>query len=328
MAKGINQKLKLLYLIKIFSECTDENHCLSAQDLIERLQKYEVGAERKSIYSDIECLQDFGYDIVYNKSKVNGGYYLASRDFELPELKLLVDAVSASKFITPKKTKTLIQKIETLAGPFEGKELQRDIVAVNKIKAENEGIYIIVDALHTAIRNNSSISFVYSEWQSDKLLHPKHEGKKYIISPWALTWKDENYYLVAFDNEENKIKHFRVDKMSKVSQLQDKRKGREAFNQFDIIEYSNKNFGMFGGQSDTVTLECPEYLCGVIIDRFGKDIDIRKMENGKIRSRIHVAVSNQFYGWVTGIGPEMQIVSPSYIKNEYMLFLQSIIKSY
>ena len=222
MSKGSNQKLKMLYLLKILSEKTDESHCLSAQELIGELQKYEVSAERKSIYNDIECLTDFGYDIVNKKAKTGGGYYLASREFELPELKLLVDAVQSSRFITQKKSRELIHKIETLAGPYEAKQLQRQVFVASRIKTENESIYYNVDHIHNAIQDNVPISFIYMEWNAKKEFVPRHNGKEYRVSPWALTWKEENYYLVAFDDEEEKIKHFRVDKMNRIRELEER----------------------------------------------------------------------------------------------------------
>ena len=229
MAKSVNQKMKLLYILKILTEKTDESHCLPAQEIIALLASYGITAERKSIYDDIECLNHFGYDIVNVKSRKGGGYYLASREFELPELKLLVDAVQASRFITQKKSRELISKIEKLAGPYEGKQLQRQVFVAGRVKTENESIYYNVDRIHKAIQDNAPVMFLYLAWNVKKELVPRHEGKKYRISPWALTWQDENYYLIAYDDEVGRIKHFRVDKMSNITQLSNEiRKGVEA----------------------------------------------------------------------------------------------------
>lgn len=329
MSKGINQKLKLLYLIRIFLEKTDEMHGLSAQQLISELEKYDIHAERKSIYHDIECLIDYGYDIVNRKAKTGGGYYLASREFELPELKLLVDAVQASRFITTKKSRDLIAKIEKLAGPYEAKKLQRQVVVASRIKAENESIYYNVDSIHHAIQNNVSITFHYLQWNCEKKLVERHEGKTYFASPWALTWKEENYYLVAFDNEDKKIKHFRVDKMSRIEEHPESvREGAESFQQFDIVEYTNRAFGMYGGKMETVSLQLPEKLVGVLIDRFGKETQIRKSGPGMIRARIKVAVSHQFYGWLTGLGKEVTILSPEETRQEYIHYVEGILDQY
>jgi len=329
MAKSANQKLKLLYLIKILSEKTDENHCMSAAQLISELAYYDISAERKSIYDDIERLIEFGYDIIYVKSKNNGGYYLAEREFELPELKLLVDAVQASRFITQKKSRELIAKIEKLAGPYDAKKLQRQVLVAGRIKTENESIYYNVDEIHKAMQDNEIISFLYLEWNVNKELKARKEGERYEASPFALTWKDENYYLIAYDNKEEKIKHFRVDKMNKITSLTgQKRKGHEAFDKIDIAEYTNKTFGMFGGEDISVTLLLPENMIGIIIDRFGKDVTIRSKGDGMISARVKVAISNQFYGWLTGLGNKVSVLSPESVRTEYTEYLREILKQY
>lgn len=329
MAKSANQKLKLLYILKILMEKTDETHCMPAQEIIAQLASYGISAERKSIYDDIECLISFGYDIVNVKSRKGGGYYLADREFELPELKLLVDAVQASRFITQKKSRELIAKIEKLAGPYEGKQLQRQVFVAGRVKTENESIYYNVDRIHRAIQNNFPVTFTYSTWNIKKELQPKREGKKYQASPWALTWQDENYYLIAYDDEEEKIKHYRVDKMSRITELSDeKRKGVEAFQKFDIAQYTNMTFGMFGGEMETVTLKLPESMIGIILDRFGREIDVRKLENERVSVRIKAALSGQFYGWLTGLGSQVSILAPEYVRKEYVQFIEKIVSNY
>lgn len=329
MAKSSNQKLKLLYLIKILSEQTDENHCMSTQRLIDELARYDIKAERKSIYDDINCLIHFGYDIINVKSRTEGGYYLAGREFELPELKLLVDAVQASRFITQKKSKELIAKLEKLVGPYDAKKLQRQVFVAGRIKTENESIYYNVDKIHNAIQDNTQISFVYLTWNRKKELEPRKDGLLYRISPLALTMKDENYYLIAYDDEENKIKHFRVDKMSRITQLEGKtRLGLAEFGKLDVAEYTNKTFGMFGGEASAVTLQLPDEMAGIILDRFGKEITIRKLSDGIISARIKVAVSHQFYGWLTGLGRAVTILSPDNVKKEYQAYLEAILEQY
>lgn len=329
MAKSANQKLKPIYLMKILNEKTDENHCLSAQELITELSAYGISAERKSIYDDIECLTQLGFDIVNNKSRTNGGYYLASRDFELPELKLLVDAVQSSRFITQKKSRELISKIEKLAGPYDGKQLQRQVFVAGRVKTENESIYYNVDRIHHAIQENAPINFTYLEWNLKKELHPRRDGKAYRVSPWALTWQDENYYLIAYDDEEEKIKHFRVDKMNRITELENQqRKGIEAFREFDIAEYTNRTFGMFGGEPETVTLKLPATMVGIILDRFGRETDIRTLDDEFISVRVKAAVSGQFFGWVTGLGERVSILAPEHVKEDYLKFMNHIIQNY
>ncbi|GFI01307.1 MAG: WYL domain-containing protein [Lachnospiraceae bacterium] len=329
MAKSVNQKMKLLYILKILTEKTDESHCLPAQEIIALLASYGITAERKSIYDDIECLNHFGYDIVNVKSRKGGGYYLASREFELPELKLLVDAVQASRFITQKKSRELISKIEKLAGPYEGKQLQRQVFVAGRVKTENESIYYNVDRIHKAIQDNAPVMFLYLAWNVKKELVPRHEGKKYRISPWALTWQDENYYLIAYDDEVGRIKHFRVDKMSNITQLSNEiRKGVEAFKEFDIAQYTNRTFGMFGGEPETVSLQLPEHMIGIIFDRFGKEIDLRRLSNGNVGVRVKAAVSGQFYGWLTGLGKDVLLLGPEHVKDGYVAFIKNIMNQY
>lgn len=329
MPKSSNQKLKLLYILKILSEQTDEEHCMSAQKLIEELAKYDVKAERKSIYDDMNQLIDFGYDIILTKSRANGGYYLASREFELAELKLLVEVVQSSKFITLKKSKELIGKIEKLASQSEAKQLQRQVYVANRIKTANESIYYIVDDIHRAIQDNEQISFQYLEWNLEKQLVPRKDGKLYQVSPWALTCKDENYYLIAHDKEEDKIKHFRVDKMGSIQVLSGiKRKGAALFERFDIADYANKTFSMFGGKQEIVTIQFQNQLIGVVMDRFGRDVSIRKRDDGHFSVRVTVAVSGQFFGWLTGLGAGACLTAPADIVEQYRTYLQNVIGNY
>ena len=329
MARSGNQKLKLLYLLKILTEQSDEEHCMSAQALIEALAAYEIKAERKSIYDDIAQLIDFGYDIVLVKAKTGGGYYLAGRDFELAELKLLVETVQASRFLTVNKSRELISKIEKLASKAEAGQLQRQVYVANRIKTANESIYYVVDDIHRAIQNNRQISFQYLEWNLNRELVPRKDGKPYQVSPWALTCKDENYYLIAHDSEEDKIKHFRVDKMAKIRVLEEtKREGAALFERFDIADYANKTFGMYGGQEETVTLLFENHLIGVVMDRFGKEAAVRIRDEAHFSVRVRVAVSGQFFGWLTGLGEGAVITAPISVQEAYRIHLEKTLAQY
>lgn len=329
MPKSANQKLKLLYILKILSEQTDEEHCMSAQKLIEELAKFDIKAERKSIYDDMNQLMDFGYDIILVKSRGSGGYYLASREFELAELKLLVEVVQSSKFITLKKSRELIGKIEKLASKSDAKQLQRQVYVANRIKTANESIYYIVDDIHKAIQNNEQIAFQYLEWNLEKQLVPRRDGKQYKVSPWALTCKEENYYLIAHDKYEDKIKHFRVDKMGGIEILTgSKREGGSLFKSFDIADYANKTFGMFGGKEENVTIQFENNLIGVIMDRFGKDVSIRKRDESHFSVRVTVAVSGQFFGWLTGLGQGACLLAPGDVVEQYRNYIQNVLNNY
>lgn len=329
MSGNSKQKLKLLYLLKILTEQSDEEHCMGAQALIDALAEYGIRAERKSIYDDISQLTEFGYDIVLTKAKAGGGYYLAGREFELAELKLLVEAVQASRFLTMKKSRELIGKIEKLASRAEAGQLQRQVYVANRIKTANESIYYIVDDIHRAIQRNEQISFQYLEWNLEKELVPRKDGKRYQISPWALTCKDENYYLIGHDGEADAIKHFRVDKMGQIRVLAGVgREGAALFERFDIAAYANKTFGMFGGKEEIVTLEFENRLIGVVMDRFGKEVPVRKRDAGHFSVRVQVALSGQFYGWLTGLGVGARIIAPVEIAEEYRAYLGNVLAQY
>ncbi|MDD2979638.1 MAG: WYL domain-containing protein [Hespellia sp.] len=327
MARSYNQKIKILYLMKLFLSETDETHSLNRKALEEKLANYGVSVERKSLYNDIETLKLFGMDIEYRKEQPEG-YYLASHEFELPELKLLVDAVQSSKFITERKSTELIKKIEGLASRFEASQLQRQVYVANRIKAMNESIYYNVDKLHSAIASNQQITFQYYEWTADKQLKPRRNGAIYQISPWGMTWDDENYYLIGYDEENNILKHFRVDKMRDIQHMDEPRMGAEEYERFDPAHYSKMTFGMYGGVEQTLRIRFPNRLIGVVIDRFGKEVPIRPDIEGCFTARVEVAVSNQFFGWLTGLGKGAIIVSPDNVVTEYRQYLEEILGEY
>lgn len=326
MAKSAGQKLKLLYIIKLLTENTDENHPASTADIIAYLDANGIHSERKSIYDDMEKLCDFGYDIVQVHSRFGGGYYMASREFELAELKLLVDAVQSSRFITSRKSRSLIKKLELLAGKQDAGKLQRQVYVAGRIKTENESIYYNIDNIHRAIQENRQISFQYLDWNLSKELVPRVGGKR-KVSPWALIWREENYYLAAYDGVDGIMKHYRVDKMGNVDVLKDEREGLEQFEKVDPAVYTNLTFGMFSGDEETVTLQFPNRLIGVVLDRFGREADIRPMTDRVFRIRVRVAVSGQFFGWLAGIGREAVIVSPTAVKERYQGWLTDIVKT-
>ncbi len=328
MAAVQSKKMKILYLMKTLTERTDEKHPLTAVELAEILQnEYDIPAERKSIYADIDTLQEFGLDILKQKGK-NPGYYVASRLFELAELKLLVDAMQGSRSITEKKTNELIRKLESLASREDARQLQQQVFLYKRAKTVNETIYYNVDYIHTAIYTNVQIRFQYTEWAPDKKIHLRKEGAFYQVSPWALTWEDENYYLIAYDEQADELRHYRVDKMQQMELLKERRLGRDSFKNFDIVAYEKRTFGMFGGQEAMVTLKCADALAGVMIDRFGRDVMMIPMENGYFRVSVSIAVSPQFFGWVTGLGSGVQILKPRNIREEYLQYLKDIAARY
>ncbi len=326
MAKASNQKLKILYLMKIMMEKTDETHSITMPEIIEELEQYGVAAERKSVYSDIESLRQYGMDIIGVKEDRTFYYYVGKRQFELAELKLLVDSVQAAKFITTKKTKELIKKIEGFASIYEAAQLQRQVYVAERIKTMNESIYYNVDKIHAAIAQNRRIRFQYFQWNVNKEMELRKNGAYYEVSPWALSWTDENYYLIAYDNAQHKIKHFRVDKMISIEITFGVREGRKTFYQFDMAVYARKMFGMFGGEEQTVKLECENRMAGVMIDRFGKDMKLMRIDGEHFIANVKVAVSRQFLAWVMALGDGVKIVGPDVVveqvKEEVRRFLR------
>jgi len=310
MAKGENQKLKMLYLVKILSEETDDEHSLTTQDIITKLAKYDVNAERKALYRDFEELKAFGLDIISEQIGRNVYYHLGHRDFELPELKLLVDSVQSAKFITEKKSKDLIKKLEALVSKYEAKHLQRQVVISGRVKTMNESVYYNVDAIHEAISSDKQIRFQYFQWTVKKKMELRKDGAWYVLSPWGLMWDDEYYYMLAYDAEDEMIKHYRVDKMLNIDIVDCKREGQEAFKSFDMPRYSKSLFGMFSGEQTSVTLEGTNDMVGVLIDRFGKDIMLHSIDEEHFSAIVEVAISKQFLGWVIALGENIRITAP------------------
>ena len=310
MAKGTNQKLKMLYLTKIFMEETDEQHPLTMPQLIEKLNAYGVNADRKTLYMDLEELRTFGLDIISEQEGRKWYYYIGARDFELPELKLLVDSVQSAKFMTDRKSNELIRKIESLASKHDAKKLQRQVFITGRVKTMNESIYYNVDRLHEAIATDSQIRFKYYQWNVDKEMELRRDGEWYQTSPWGLMWDDENYYLVAFNSEDGKIRHYRVDKMLSISTLDERREGKQEFKEFNLPHYTRSLFGMFGGEEKKVTIHAKNDMVGVMIDRFGNDIIIVPVDKDHFQITVNVAVSDQFLGWIIALGEDVKIVGP------------------
>lgn len=310
MAKRANQKLKLMRLMQIMLEQTDDEHSLTMKQILAELQRYDIEAERKSIYADIEALRLYGIDIIGEKRNKTYYYHVGAREFELAELKLLVDAVQSSKFITEKKSKKLIRKLEGFLSRYDAKKLQRQVFVSGRIKTINENIYYNVDMIHEAIGSNVKIKFQYFNWDVDKNMVLRHDGDDFCISPWGLLWDDENYYLIGYDSLAGIIKHYRVDKMLELNLTGDKREGRQHFREYDMAVYTKKHFGMFDGKEERVKIEFENRFAGVVIDRFGQDVVMRKSDEEHFIVVVDVAVSEQFLGWIFALGSGARIIGP------------------
>ena len=311
MPSGKNQKLKLCYLSRIMLSKTDDEHHLTMPEIQELLAEYDVTADRKALYKDMDALSTLGIDVIGQKTKGGGyDYYVGSKTFDVAELKLLVDSIQSSKFITEKKSKELIEKLGTLASEYEAEQLKRQVTVHGRVKNMNESIYYIVDEIHRAIADNKKITFEYMTWNINKKMEKRKE-ELYEVSPWALSWDDENYYLIAFDEEAGKIKHYRVDKMKNITITDEKRVGRNDFREFNLAEYAKMSFGMYGGERTRVKLTFKEDMVGVLLDRFGTSIPIRANKNeGWFDTEVDVALSDQFLGWIFALGDGVRITGP------------------
>ena len=317
MSRGTNQKFKFTYLMKIMQEKTDDEHSFTMPQIMEELERYDVTAERKSIYADFQDMTDkFGVEIIKEQIGRETYYHVGAREFELAEVKLLIDAIQSSKFITQTKSRELITKIKSFVSEHQAKQLQRQVYINDRVKTMNESVYYNVDDIHTAINQDKKIRFKYYKWDINKKLVPRHNGDWFVVSPWALTWDDENYYLVAFDDLDHRIKHYRVDKMMRISIEKEKRDGKEAFKNFDMAEYSKATFGMYQGQKTKVKIRLANYMCGVFIDRFGKDITFRPVDNEHSELHVDVNVSPQFFGWIFSLGKDVKVVGPEEVVEE------------
>ncbi len=317
MPKGTNQKLKLYYLGRIMTEKTDDDHMITMSEIKAALEAYGVTADRKSLYDDFETLRVLGIDVIGEKVGRNYYYHVGKKQFEIAELKLLVDAIQSSKFITEKKSTELIKKLTSMASEYEATQLKRQVVVQGRVKTMNESIYYFVDDLHKAIAENKQIRFEYMKWNVEKKLEKRRE-EPYVVSPWALTWDDENYYLIAFDEAADGIKHFRVDKLKNVQIFNKKRTGRDRFKEFNLAKYAKMSFGMFGGDTVNIKIGFENDMAGVFIDRFGKDIMIHpSRRKGWSEFSVDIALSDQFFGWIFALGTKVKILGPKEVVQKY-----------
>ncbi len=328
MPKGTNQKFKLYRLAQIMLEQTDEEHYITMPEIVKALEGCGVTADRKSVYQDLRDLEILGIEVEGEPAGKGYHYHVISRPFELPELKLLVDAIQSSKFITEKKSNALIHKLEKLVSKYEAQKLQRQVFVSGRIKTMNESIYYTVDAIHNAISENRKIEFQYYQWNVKKEMKLRRDGAYYRVSPWGLSWDDENYYLVGFDAQAGEIRHYRVDKMLHIRMTDETREGREHFRKLDMAEYAKKSFGMFGGEEQDVKLLVEDSLAGVIIDRFGKDVILIPAGDGHFTVNVRVMVSRQFLGWVFSLGEKVKILGPDTVIRQMRAEGQRLLAQY
>lgn len=324
MAKQFDEKLKILYILKILHEETDSEHRIFVPEIIKRLESIGIKAERKSVYRDMDTLCAFGFDIIHDRS----GCALLDRKFELAELKLLIDGIQASRFITGERQTDLVLKLTQLGSRHQAKLLNRNVKAEEGDRIVNRSILINIDWIHAALSENKKITFQYFDWTPNKDQQLRHDGKRYEMSPWALIWSNENYYMLAYDDKMDSIRHFRVDKMKNIRKTDTHREGYELYSRFDFSKYSSKLFGMFSGEECTVTLKCENSLAGAVIDRFGTGISMFPQSDGYFSCSVPVIVSNNFYSWVLQFGKRMEITAPSHIRDGMKNLMLAVLENY
>ena len=327
MAKGANQKSKLLVLYQLLLERTDEDNPLSTQQIIEYLEQNGIGAERKSIYADMETLRDMGVDVQSRKGR-GAGWFIGERDFQLAELKLLMDAVQSSRFITQRKSDALIRKLEGLASKPQARQLQRQVYVSGRIKTMNESIYYNVDKLHAAIAARKVITFKYFDYDMKKEKVFRQEGRRYTVTPFGLIWDSENYYLAAYDHNKGQLRHYRVDKMWEIALTTLPRQGEREFEGFNPADYTRKHFGMYRGEEVNVKLRGRANMVNVVLDRFGQDVILIPDGEEHFTVTLPVVVSPQFFGWLFGLDGGLEIVHPQNVVEKYREHLRRQAEQY
>ena len=326
--KTENQKLRILYLIEILTKYTDEDHILNSTQIIDKLKTiYGLDVERKTIYSDINNLIDAEVLDIEQVGGRKGGFHVLSRKFELAELKMLVDAVQASKFITKKQCSSLIKKISDFSSSYDEKKLSRSVHIYDRASDKSKNAYYMIDSIHSAISENRSITFQYTEMTPSKKRVKKHGGELYHISPYALLWRDENYYLLGYHHDSGSFRHYRVDKMENVSVTDTPRLGGKEFEDISLNKYSSNVFEMFGGEEYIVHFSCENSLAGAMFDRFGTDLQIYE-KGDRFEFYASVQISVRFFGWVFGFNGGLKILSPENVVAEYKKQLDNVINSF
>ena len=325
MPKNMGQKAKLLILYQVLQNKSDEDHPITTQRLLDTLARAGISAERKSVYTDMDALRNFGMDVQFRKGK-SGGWFVGKRDFELAELKLLVDAVQSSRFISRRKSTALIHKLEALASESQAKQLRRQVYVDGRVKTVNEGVYYAIDKLHTAIGGNRAVTFRYFDYSVNKEKVFRREGKKYLVSPYGLIWGDENYYLVGWEHGGESLRHYRVDKMAALTVTGMAREGGAECQKFDLVDYGQRHFHMFSGKEAKVRLRCANRFVNVILDRFGQEVMLIPDGENHFVLTVDAVVSPQFYGWIFGLGKEVELTAPGWAVKEYRQMLRNALE--
>ncbi|MGI5888083.1 MAG: helix-turn-helix transcriptional regulator [Oscillospiraceae bacterium] len=328
MAGNANSKLKILYIMKYLENETDENHGVTMEQILKYLRTCGIDAERKSIYSDIDLLKEFGMDIGSERQGRSTIYKLLSRKFEVPELKLLADAIGSSKFVTMKKSVQLIEKLSGEASVYDAAKIKREVFVDGRIKTMNESIYYSVDCIHNAIQTNKKLGFKYFDYSMEKQRVYRKNGNDYFVTPVALLYADDNYYLAAYTKERNKVHNYRVDRMVQVYVTDEDGDDNEVIRAFDAAEYMKEQFSMFGGIRQKVDMMFDKSLVNVVVDRFGTDVIMEKVDDERFIVHINVEVSPAFFAWVFMFGNKAKLIGPEEVVNSFDAMLSMVTGSY
>ena len=317
MAKSQNSKLKLLYLLDYLARESDQDHHVTVQDIQEHLSEKGIKVERKTIYDDIEALDLYGVDIITEKDRYRNTYFIGERDFQLAEIKLLIDIISSTKFISKDKSDELSEKLKGLTSIHEASRIKRELFVPERAKSSNEKIYYLIDDINTAINENKKIRFHYGDWTPKKKIEAKKGGAFYKVSPFTMVWDNQFYYLMAYDSRSAAMRTYRVDKIIYSSRdfsiLDEEREGFEEYEKIDMERYAVTRFGMFSGEECNVTFKCRNDKVGILIDRFGQGIVINKLDDEYVQAIATVGLSEQFFGWLVGLGDSIEVTSPDYV---------------
>lgn len=324
MARSANQKKKLPVLARLLLERSDEEHPVTTAQALEELARWDIQAERKSIYDDMEQLRQLGLDVQLRRGR-EGGWFVGERKFELAELKLLVDAVSSSRFLTQRKSDALIHKLESLASSHQARQLQRQVYVDRRVKTMNERIFYNVDKLHAAIAAHRMITFFYFEYNMHKQRVLRRDGARYRVTPFGLIWDNENYYLAGWDELRGDLRHYRVDKMSDIVITGLPGSPRDGWTPEG---YARRHFGMYAGRECRLTLRCAAALAGVVLDRFGQELSLIPDGPEHFTVSLDLVVSPPFWGWLFGLGEGVEVLSPRWAAEEFRRRLEALLRQY
>ena len=318
-------KKRLLVLLELLYKETDEDNPITTSEIMECLNKKDLPIDRKTLTSDINILVEMGYDIITVKSSPNK-YFWGSRSFEIPELKMLIDAVSSARFITKKKSEELIEKIALLAGKSQYEHMNRHIVATGRAKSDNTKIYYIVDTITDAINQNKKIQFKYTEYNADKEKVFRHDGEIYTLSPYVLYWNEDYYYVVGYSDKRQMVTAFRVDRLHNPKVIEEGAATKPK--DFNVDDYANKIFKMYDGEDVIVELECDNSLMKYIVDHYGLDIETKRNTENTFIAKVPATLSPTFYGWIFQFAGQIRIISPGYAREEYIDMLNAMLDEY